>query len=134
MTNDVDIPDAALQWQFTRASGPGGQHVNKTSTAVMLRVDIALLRLTPPVENRLREIAGQRLTSSGELVIRAEASRSQLANREAALSRLKEMIKAAQTPVKRRVQTRVSKNQKKIRGEQKKRNSMKKSNRRDIDW
>jgi len=134
MTNDVNIPDAALQWQFTRASGPGGQHVNKTSTAVMLRVDISLLGLTPTVETRLREIAGQRLTSSGELVIRAETSRSQLANREAALARLKEMIRTAQTPVKRRVQTRVSKNQKKIRGEQKKRNSVKKSNRRDIDW
>jgi len=134
MTNDVNIPDAALQWQFTRASGPGGQHVNKTSTAVMLRVDIAVLGLTPTVESRLREIAGQRLTSSGELVIRAETSRSQLANREAALARLKEMIRTAQTPVKRRVQTRVSKNQKKIRGEQKKRNSVKKSNRRDIDW
>lgn len=79
MTNDVNIPDAALQWQFTRASGPGGQHVNKTSTAVMLRVDIAVLGLTPTVESRLREIAGQRLTSSGELVIRAKrADRSSL--------------------------------------------------------
>ena len=43
MTDEPNIPDAALQWQFTRASGPGGQHVNKTSTAVLLRVDIALL-------------------------------------------------------------------------------------------
>jgi ribosome-associated protein len=134
MVDEVRFPEAALKWQFTRASGPGGQHVNKTSSAVILRVDVALLDLTPPVETRLKEIAGARLNSSGELVIRAEASRSQLANRDTALQRLREMIRTAQTPVKRRVQTRVSKNQKKIRGEQKKRNSQKKSHRRDIDW
>jgi len=134
MPDDIHIPEAALQWQFTRASGPGGQHVNKTSTAVVLRVDIGALGLSKASEMRLGQLAGQRLTRDNKLVIRADASRSQLANREAALARLKDLIRTARAPVKRRIPTRVSKNQKKIRGEQKKRHSIKKRQRRDIEW
>jgi ribosome-associated protein len=134
MMDDINIPEAALRWQFTRASGPGGQHVNKTSSAVRLRVDISQLNLPADVEKRLKQLAGQRLTAQEELVIRADASRSQLANREAALLRLKQLIKTASSPVKRRIRTRVSKTQKKIRVEQKKQNSQKKRNRRDIEW
>ena len=79
-----------------RASGPGGQNVNKVSSAVELRFDVThTQRLTHEVKLRLRCIAGNRMTLDGVLVIQAQRFRSQLRNREDALQRLVEMVRAA---------------------------------------
>ncbi len=134
MSAEPQIPEHALTWQFVRASGPGGQHVNKTSTAAVLRVDTKALNLSAAVELRLRQLAGKRLTQDGFLIIRCDESRSQLANRETALARAEALVRTARTPVKHRVATRVSNAQKRKRGEQKKRQSEKKRNRKNIDW
>lgn len=134
MSADQQIPEHALSWQFVRASGPGGQHVNKTSTAAVLRVDTKALNLNAAAELRLRQLAGKRLTQDGFLIIRCDESRSQLANREAALARVEDLVRSARAPVKKRIPTKVSKTQKRKRGEQKKRQSDKKRNRRGVDW
>jgi len=134
MTHEVHIPEPALDWQFTLSSGPGGQNVNKTATAVVLRVDISKLGLTRAVESRLIQLAGSRLTKDGVLLLRSERSRSQSANREDALERLKELLRSAQTPIKARVATRVSRSQKKKRVDLKKRHSAKKRDRKGTDW
>lgn len=134
MSADPQIPEHALSWQFVRASGPGGQHVNKTSTAAVLRVDTTELGLSTPAALRLRQLAGRRLTQDGTLIIRCDESRSQLANREEALARAEALLRSAKAPVKHRVATKVSKAQKRKRGEQKKRQSEKKRNRKGVDW
>lgn len=134
MPEDFHIPDTALDWQFTLSSGPGGQNVNKTSTAAVLKVDVARLGLPPVVEMRLVQLAGRRMNKNNLLVLRSERSRSQAANREDALARLQELIRQARVPVKHRVATRVSKTQKRKRVEHKKRNSVKKQNRKNVDW
>lgn len=100
------IPDEACEFRFVHASGPGGQHVNKSSTAVELRVAVARLRLPPAAEARLRTQQKNRLNKDGELVIQAEQFRSQLKNRRDALERLTQMIEAARERPKRRVPTR----------------------------
>jgi ribosome-associated protein len=134
MTREVHIPESALDWQFTLASGPGGQNVNKTSTAVVLKVDIARLGLPVSVETRLITLAGRRINKDNLLVLRSESSRSQAANREDALERLKDLIREASRPVKHRVATRVSRAQKKKRVDMKKRHSAKKRDRKGAEW
>lgn len=81
---------------FIAASGPGGQNVNKVATAVQLRLDVYALRLSPPVFARLRELAGSRMTSRGELVLAARRFRTQEANRADARQRLAELLEQAQ--------------------------------------
>ena len=106
------IPEAALSWNFVRSSGPGGQNVNKVSTAVECRLDLNLAGLDEDVRQRLEQLAGSRLTGAGELLIVAENQRTQARNRAEALERLATLIAAARVPPKPRVATGVSATQK----------------------
>jgi ribosome-associated protein len=102
------LPEEALEERFLAASGPGGQNVNKVATACQLRCDVFKLGLAPPVYERLKSLAGSRMTGAGEIVITARSYRTQEANREDARVRLAQLIaKAHVRPVK-RVKTKVS--------------------------
>ena len=117
---DVIIPEEALSERFLAATGPGGQNVNKVATACQLRVDVFRLGLSPEAYERLKVIAGSRLTTGGELVITARRFRTQEANREDARARLAEMIAEAHMVRRKRKPTRPSKAAKARRVDQKK--------------
>jgi ribosome-associated protein len=103
------LPAADLHFQFIRASGPGGQNVNKVATAAQLRFDLAGTSALPgAVKARLRALAGQRLTIDGTIVITARSHRTQEANRREALERLEALIAAAEVEPKLRRATRPS--------------------------
>jgi ribosome-associated protein len=104
VTSSISIDERELEERFIRASGPGGQNVNKLSTAVQLRFDVRRSPSLPAgVRARLERLAGQRLTRDGVLVITAQRHRTQERNRQDALDRLIELIcRAAVPPVPRR--------------------------------
>ena len=107
INDDITIADWELSESFTRSSGPGGQNVNKVSTAVELRFEAARSpNLPDAVKNRLKRIAGRRWTLEGSLILRVEDTRSQARNREIARERLTELIKEALVRPKRRIATR----------------------------
>jgi ribosome-associated protein len=106
----IRIPFNEISFEFIRASGPGGQHVNKTSTAVQLRFHIVNSPSLPEdVKRRLMQLSGSRLTTEGELIITARRFRSQDANRRDALERLRSFLACAARPVRKRCRTRVPK-------------------------
>jgi len=103
ITDTVALDDREITERFVRATGPGGQNVNKEATAVELRVDIGSSSLPPDVRERLVALAGRQVTTDGVLVIVSRALRSQAQNRDAAHARLVALLKrAAKPPTKRK--------------------------------
>lgn len=104
ITDNISLHESELQLEFMRASGPGGQNVNKVSSAVQLRFDAASSpALSEAIRTRLKQISGHRMTADGILIIKAQRHRTQDRNREDAIKRLVALIrKAAQFPKQRR--------------------------------
>ncbi len=121
ITDTITIQDWELTEQFMRASGPGGQNVNKVSSAVELRFEAERSpSLSDAAKRRLRRLAGRRWTKDGAVVLQVSEERSQARNRDIARDRLAALIRQSLVAPKRRVPTKVSKNQKRKRVEAKK--------------
>jgi len=108
----IEVAERELEERFVRASGPGGQNVNKVATAVELRFDVNASSLPEEVKQRLVSLAGRRVTAEGVLVIDSRVHRSQLQNREAARERLLDLLRRATHKPKARRKTRPSKSAK----------------------
>jgi ribosome-associated protein len=107
ITDTVALEDWEITETFQRASGPGGQNVNKVATAVMLRFEAARSpHLDPATKTRLRRLAGRRWTADGALVVTSERFRSQALNREDARAKLADLVRAALVAPRRRIPTR----------------------------
>ena len=110
ITDQITLADWELTEQFVRASGPGGQNVNKVSSAVELRFEAARSpNLTDPVKRRLQRLAGRRWTKEGAIVIFCDETRHQARNRDIARERLAELIRKALVTPKRRIKTKPTK-------------------------
>lgn len=134
INSEIAIGDNEISFGFSRSSGPGGQNVNKVSTAVQLRFDITDSPSLPDdVKNRLIKLAGNRVTADGILLIDARRSRSQSQNREEALERLKNLILKALYKPKQRKKTKPTATSKEKRLKQKKARSKLKDSRKRVN-
>ena len=128
------LPKEICEFRFILGSGPGGQHVNKTATTVELRLNISKLNLPPAPFARLREQQSKRINKLGEMVIQSRNHRSQLINRQEAVTRAEKMITEALIRPKSRIATRPTVASKKRRLERKKVRSSVKNQRKKPNW
>ena len=119
ISNQVSIPLAEVDIQAIRAQGAGGQNVNKVSSAIHLRFDIDASSLPDIYKERLKQLSDQRISGDGVIVIKAQRFRSQDKNREDALDRLRELVKAVAATQKKRRPTKPSRNSQKKRVDRK---------------
>jgi ribosome-associated protein len=127
ITSEITIHESELTFDFVRSTGPGGQNVNKVSTAVQMRFDVeGSPSLPEDVKERLVKLAGNRITKDGMLMIEAKRHRTQEANRQDAVNRLVSLIQQAAHEPKTRKKTRPTKTAKAARLADKKRHSQKK--------
>jgi ribosome-associated protein len=134
ITDEISISEAEIKEEFIRASGPGGQNVNKVATAVKLRYDVENSQsLSEDIKNRLRKLAGKKITDEGILIIDSRKFRTQIRNREEALKRLVSLIKKAVEKPKRRIKTNLPQVQREKRLRAKKQRSELKALRKKVD-
>jgi ribosome-associated protein len=134
ITPSVQIDERELEIDFVRASGPGGQNVNKVATAVQLRFDVNASSLPDEVKARLIHLAGNRVTAEGILLIEAKRFRTQEKNRDDAIQRLVELVRRALAPPRARKKSKPSQASKEERLKQKKRRAEVKKLRQSKDW
>jgi ribosome-associated protein len=133
VTDTISIDENEIAYDFVQASGPGGQNVNKVATAVQLRYNVRQSPSLPPgVRERLEQLAGNRLTQDGVLILEAQRFRSQERNRRDALARLIELVRQAAQKPKRRRKTRPTAASRRRRLESKRRRSQTKKWRRRV--
>lgn len=132
ISQQVSIPDDELDISAVRAQGSGGQNVNKVSSAVHLRFDIAASSLPDSYKQRLLQLKDQRISKDGVVVIKAQQYRSQVKNRAAALARLQDLVRSAARTQRKRKPTAPSRNAKKRRLDSKNRRGKIKALRRNV--
>jgi ribosome-associated protein len=131
VTKHIDLDESEIEYRFIRASGPGGQHVNKAATAVQLRFDVASSPSLPDdVRQRLIRLAGRQVTEEGVLIIDARRYRSQERNRQDATDRLLQLIRSAASKPKVRRRTKPTRAARERRLEEKRRRGETKRRRR----
>lgn len=134
ISNNVSIPDEEIQMTAIRAQGAGGQHVNKVSSAIHCRFDIKASSLPEYYKERLLRYNDHRITKDGVIIIKSQNRRSQEQNKLHALERLKEIILAAITPIKRRIASKPKRSSIRKRLDNKTKHSQKKDMRKKISY
>ena len=134
ITPSLQIDERELQIDFIRASGPGGQNVNKVATAAQLRFDVNASSLPEEAKARLIQIAGRRITSESVLLIEAKRFRTQEQNREDAIHRFIELVRKSLVKPKARKKTKPTQSSKEERLKEKKRRGEIKKLRQEKDW